>query len=280
MALLFHDKELKELMEDFYVLTKIRIALYDEDCNLLISYPVINDTFCAHMRKNPDFLKKCLKSDVSALKKCRDSKEVYIYKCHAGLTEASVPIIENDKVIGYMMFGQVLGSKDKSEITASVEAVLGVNNIPDEIEEKIKKIKYRSNRRIHAAAKILDSITEYVRLKGLVELSKKGIIESIESFINEHINEPLPVERLCREFCISRTKLYKLMSEYYSGGISSFIRHRRLEKAKQLIKNTDMSIAEIAYAVGFSDYNYFLRCFKNEYKISTKKFRKFIQDNS
>ena len=278
MALLFHDKELTELMEDFYILTGIRIALYDKDCNRLISYPNNKETFCLCMRKNAEFDKKCKISDKNSLEKCRDKKKLYIYKCHSGLTEAVAPIIENDNVIGYMMFGQVLGNKDKNETQIKLEELCREYHMSENTYEKIKKIKYRSDRQIRAAANILDALTEYIHLKGMVQLSGKRLIEPIERYIDEHISEPLSVEQLCREFSISRTKLYKLMSEYQNGGIASFIRRRRLEASRQLIKNADMSVAEVADAVGFSDYNYFLRCFKKEYGISTKKYLKSVKN--
>ena len=61
------------------------------------------------------------------------------------------------------------------------------------------------------------------------------------------------------------------MKQYTSGGIASFIKQKRLKKAKLLIKTTDMKISEISAAVGFSDYNYFLRVFKKEFGVSPKK---------
>jgi len=64
------------------------------------------------------------------------------------------------------------------------------------------------------------------------------------------------------------------MQQYTSGGVANFIRKKRLEKAKLLIKTTEMKIPEISNAVGFSDYNYFLRVFKKQFGISPKKYRK------
>ena len=47
--------------------------------------------------------------------------------------------------------------------------------------------------------------------------------------------------------------------------------------AKNLVLTTDMTIPEIASAAGFSDYNYFLRLFKQKYSMSTKQMRKEAQ---
>ena len=273
MTLLFQDKELMELMQDFYVLTGIKIALFDENFAELISYPLDKKTFCMHMRENDEFNEKCRKCDEDACRKCNMTKQLEIYSCHAGLTEAVAPITENGKIIGYMMFGQVTDMKDREEFFVEMKKLCTQYGIEKDLDKSIRKIKYRNNKQILAAAKILDAFTEYIMLKEMVQLSGEKLIDSIESFIDVHINEEITVERLCSEFNISRTRLYEIMKQYASGGIASFIRKKRLKKAKLLIKTTDMKISEVSNAVGFNDYNYFLRVFKKEYGIAPKKIK-------
>ncbi len=274
MALLFFNEELMELMRDFYILTRIKIALFDENFTQLISYPSDDKTFCSRMRKNEEFDKKCRESDSISCQKCKETKSFNIYKCHAGLVEATAPIIENGKIIGYMMFGQITDNKNKSELTQQMQEVCRKYNIKEDMTGRIKKIKYRSNSRILAASKIMDACTGYIQLKEMVYPTGKSFFDLIEQFIENHMGEEISVERLCRELGISRTKLYNVMSQYTTGGIASFIRHKRLEKAKHLIKTTKMSVTEISDAVGFSDYNYFLRVFKKKYGVSPKKMMK------
>ena len=59
----------------------------------------------------------------------------------------------------------------------------------------------------------------------------------------------------------------------YTNGIASFIKLKRLAKAKELVLKTDMPISDISDSVGFSDYNYFLRVFKKHYGVSPKKMK-------
>ena len=70
MSLFFRDKNLMELMEDFYVLTGIKIVLFDKDFNEVISYPQNKETFCSVMRKNISFDEKCRECDKISLSKC------------------------------------------------------------------------------------------------------------------------------------------------------------------------------------------------------------------
>lgn len=68
------------------------------------------------------------------------------------------------------------------------------------------------------------------------------------------------------------------MSMKYLGiGIAKYIKNKKLNKAKDLLKNTEDSIYDISMKVGFSDYNYFCRTFKKEVTISAKKYRELYR---
>ena len=274
MALIFQDAELMELLQDFYVLTGMRIVLYDDNFIKLASYPSKREAFCACMRENALFDRKCLENDLAAFKKCNESKSLYIFKCHAGLVEAIVPITDGDGIIGYIMCGQITDTENKGKKFEKMLELCREYGVENDLGELIGKIKYRSEKQIRAASKILEACTEYVRLKDIVQPSGKQLIDSIGLFVESHISEEIDVDRICREFNMSRTRLYETIRPYVNGGVAAFIKEKRLECAKRLIKTTALSIPEISEAVGFSDYNYFLRLFKQKYGVSSKKLRK------
>lgn len=273
MSLTIQDGELLELMEDFYTLTGIRLALFDEYHTELASYPRNGEGFCARMRQNESFDGRCRASDEDSFARCRQTGKMYIYQCHAGLIEATVPITEEGRIIGYMMLGQITDRKNRDGLFAELSELCRVYGVEEDMSSKIRKIKYRNERQIRAASKILDACTEYIRLKEIVKPSGEQLIGAIQLFVDHHIGETIDVDRICREFDISRTSLYDAIRPYHQGGIASFVRHRRLEIARRMIRTTELPIAEIASRVGFSDYNYFLRVFKQTYGISSKKLR-------
>ena len=273
MSLYIHEAELMELMQDFYTLTGMRIILFDGQYAEILSYPPKEKTFCFCLRENPEFDRKCRASDEHSFRQCRKTNQVYIFKCHAGLNEATAPIIENGHILGYMMFGQISDNKNKEEFFDQMVALCRQYGIDRDLSHPIRKIKYRSESQLRAAARLLDAYVHYVRLKEIVRPTGQLLIDSIERFVEAHIREDLSVERITREFDISRTRLYETLRPYTKGGIAALVRHKRLEYARDLIRNTDMSIPEIADAAGFSDYNYFLRLFKQEYGISSRKLR-------
>lgn len=75
---------------------------------------------------------------------------------------------------------------------------------------------------------------------------------------------------------VSRSSLYHSCEQYLGIGIAEYIRTLRLETARKLLKETDLTITQIADKVGFNDYNYFCRVFKKEPGYSAKKYRLYF----
>lgn len=267
------NKELFNLMQSFYTLTGILIALFDEKHNLIVQYPEKGCSFCHFMRQNPEFDKKCLQSDSVAFKTCKKTNTLTVYRCHAGLIEATAPIVADGIITGYIMFGQITDTKDKNEFLDTITHLCSAHAEPDDIRHYAKSIKYKNAKQIVSAGKILEACTGYIQLKGMVRPSEHELLKQINDYINDHLNEPITVACLCSYFNISRTSLYEATNQHTNGGIGRYIREKRLEAAKKLLKITDLSVAEISDKVGFSDYNYFSRVFKQHYNISPKKFR-------
>ena len=107
----------------------------------------------------------------------------------------------------------------------------------------------------------------------MISLRNENFIKNLNLFLLSHLSEDLSVDRLTEEFNISKNKLYDSVSKYMSIGIAKHIKNLRLEEAKRLLIETDMSIVQIADRVGFTDYNYFCRVFKKEVGIPAGKYR-------
>lgn len=135
---------------------------------------------------------------------------------------------------------------------------------------------------------ITNLIANRVRLKGKysgsqtqegkivpVELQRndEALMERIMSIINENLSNPnLNVEMLTQEVGISRTHLHRRMKEMTGTAPSDFIRNLRLQQATVLLENKDLSITQIAYAVGFTSQTHFSSAFKKVYGLSPMEY--------
>jgi len=82
------------------------------------------------------------------------------------------------------------------------------------------------------------------------------------------------VEKLCQVIRLSQPQTYRKIKALTDLSISEFIRNIRLKKAAQLLASGNQTISEVAYEVGFSDPNYFSKCFVKVYGQTPSEFIK------
>lgn len=106
-------------------------------------------------------------------------------------------------------------------------------------------------------------------------ISEQDFLRKLNELIEINIDKSLyTVEDLAKDLNISRIQLYRKVKAMLGISISDHINNIRLEKAKELLLNSNQNISEIAYSVGFSSPNYFSTSFKNKYGLSPKDFKK------
>ena len=103
---------------------------------------------------------------------------------------------------------------------------------------------------------------------------EQEFLVKIKENINDNINNSfLNSEFLAKLMRMSDTQLYRKLKALTGKSTAIFIRHIRLQKAKELLETTDLNISEIAYDTGFNDPAYFSRVFKEEYGVSPRRLR-------
>ncbi|TLP75719.1 helix-turn-helix domain-containing protein [Maribacter sp. ACAM166] len=81
------------------------------------------------------------------------------------------------------------------------------------------------------------------------------------------------VEGLSQESGLSQAKLQEGFKLLYARTVTEYIRHIRLEAARDFINTTDMNISQVVYTIGFSSRSYFSKIFKAKYGISPSEFQ-------
>ena len=103
---------------------------------------------------------------------------------------------------------------------------------------------------------------------------EERFILQLNKVIADNIGNPdLDQQLLCRELGMSRALLYNKMRAITGSGAKEHITRIRIEKAKALIENTSLTLAEISEMTGFTSQSYFSTAFKNFEGISPSQFR-------
>ena len=75
-------------------------------------------------------------------------------------------------------------------------------------------------------------------------------------------------------FIVNKFYLSKIFKETYGTTVNNYLISKRITRAKQLLRFTDMTVDEIGVGVGMGDANYFSRMFRKVEGISPREYRK------
>jgi signal transduction histidine kinase/CheY-like chemotaxis protein/AraC-like DNA-binding protein len=115
----------------------------------------------------------------------------------------------------------------------------------------------------------------------VVQSDDEKLMLTITRYIEDNIDNPeLTVEELSKHVFMSRGSLYSKIVALTGETPVEFIRSFRLNKAAELLEHSDMKIAQIGYAVGFTTPNYFTRAFKAKFNISPSDYYKLKSRSS
>ncbi|MCB0533846.1 MAG: helix-turn-helix domain-containing protein [Lewinellaceae bacterium] len=93
-----------------------------------------------------------------------------------------------------------------------------------------------------------------------------AFIQKVQAVMEVHMqDEDFDVPGLCKALAMSRTQLHRKMKALTGKSATHYIRSVRLQKARQLLSTTDMTVSEVAFEVGFRNLPYFSTSFTEEF---------------
>ena len=160
--------------------------------------------------------------------------------------------------------------------------------IKDTVKEQCKQLA-----RVYAAEidKSESKITSQIRKKIILlqfihELWKKGFIvendttgrntveKEMVSYIQQNYMGKILLREFGEQFHLSEKYISRYFKEHFHITLSQYVTYLRLEHAKQMLQETDISVTEVAMQSGYQNISYFIRSFKKTYGVSPLKYRK------
>lgn len=109
--------------------------------------------------------------------------------------------------------------------------------------------------------------------------ARNDLLSEILSYMNKRITEPITIEEICHEFYISRSSLQALFKTHLNTSPKNYLLNIKLQKSKELIRQNQYTISEIAYMLGFSSIHYFSRLFKKYFNTTPSAYSRKIAEN-
>ena len=102
----------------------------------------------------------------------------------------------------------------------------------------------------------------------------EGLLEKTNQVISQHLDDhAFGVQELSHALLMDRSNLYRKLKAITGLSPCQYLRSRRLAYARELLCQTELPVAAVAYESGFSDQRYFARVFHQELGLSPTQFR-------
>lgn len=100
------------------------------------------------------------------------------------------------------------------------------------------------------------------------------LVREIHEELLQHMDRRFTIEELSRQYHINPTTLKAAFKAAYGTSLAAHIKGHRMERAAQLLRETDWSVAEIAQAVGYDSPSRFSAAFKGVFGVLPREYRR------
>ncbi|WDC13078.1 regulatory protein PocR [Escherichia albertii] len=296
-AATLNSELINKIAQDFAQATSLAVVvvnIHGDEISELFNFT----PFCQMMRQYPQLSTRCRMSDRCGGLESSKSDQPCIYRCHAGLTDFSIPLVISGHLVGFVLCGQVRLRNDDVDL-------VDILNVDDcwqadpELLNEFRKVPEMDYSRVMASADLLKLIVENCLKKQLnfvVIKENKSHSDSVRQtrtpnphdnkmkkalrYIDAHLSDDLRLEDVASHVYLSPYYFSKLFKKYHGIGFNAWVNQQRMASARELLCHSDWSIASIARNLGFSQTSYFCKVFRQTYQVTPQVYRQQISENT
>ncbi|HGV3233028.1 TPA: regulatory protein PocR [Escherichia coli] len=296
-AATLNSELINKIAQDFAQATSLAVVvvnIHGDEISELFNFT----PFCQMMRQHPQLITRCRMSDRCGGLEASKSDQPCIYRCHAGLTDFSIPLVIAGHLVGFVLCGQVRLRNDDVDL-------VDILNVDDcwqadpELLNEFRKVPEMDYSRVMASADLLKLIVENCLKKQLnfvVIKENKSQSDSVRQtrapnphdnkmkkalrYIDAHLSDDLRLEDVASHVYLSPYYFSKLFKKYHGIGFNAWVNQQRMASARELLCHSDWSIASIARNLGFSQTSYFCKVFRQTYQVTPQVYRQQVSENT
>ncbi|WP_113650045.1 transcriptional regulator PocR [Escherichia albertii] len=296
-AATLNSELINKIAQDFAQATSLAVVvvnIHGDEISELFNFT----PFCQMTRQHPQLSTRCRMSDRCGGLESSKSDQPCIYRCHAGLTDFSIPLVISGHLVGFVLCGQVRLRNDDVDL-------VDILNVDDcwqadpELLNEFRKVPEMDYSRVMASADLLKLIVENCLKKQLnfvVIKENKSHSDSVRQtrtpnphdnkmkkalrYIDAHLSDDLRLEDVASHVYLSPYYFSKLFKKYHGIGFNAWVNQQRMASARELLCHSDWSIASIARNLGFSQTSYFCKVFRQTYQVTPQVYRQQISENT
>lgn len=266
-------KEIQEIFDSFTACFNIRINYFSPDIRELkvgLHKPVCS--YCAIIQNKLGMKELCIQSDKTRCEEASEKKELVSYTCHAGLHEAIHPVFFEDNLLGFVVIGQFRNT----DVIPShiIETCLKKDINENKPIKAFMKVPQYGEKQTQNILNLFKILVKYIVSQQMIARKGNMILNTIIHHIEENINKQITLSDISRLVGKSNSYISHLFKKNFDKGFGKMFIEMKLNKADEFFRiMPDLTIAEVAYKLGYENPLYFSRIYKKYRKISPKEFK-------
>ncbi|MBE6601367.1 MAG: helix-turn-helix domain-containing protein [Ruminococcaceae bacterium] len=263
----------EELLQNFYAISGVKVALFDSRFHC-VAVAGQNEGYCHFLHRSRHCLDTCMQSDIDAFRHVRETGKPYVYKCPFGLFEAIAPVMINEEVRAYLILGPVAEpTKDGDRDLLDCAKRISPEWSEEILRAKLKKMIRLHEKEVYALCDALTVYAAYFENSTQLLSNEKTIGQMVKSYVVHNISKKITLSELSLHAHCSTVTLTEHFRREYGMTIMQYVLKKRMQLAEQLLIDNVLSITDISIKCGFSDVEYFSRCFKDTHGLPPSEWR-------
>ena len=269
--------KLATLLKHLHICMGLKFALMDDQAREIFTSSTQTD-FCAAVKNAPGGLERCLNCDAAALREMTATQKMKKYRCHCGLIEVALPVVENGRVIASILLGQFLDETPREKQWRRSLSLLKWFPDAEGLFDSYGCLRQVSSEELTSLIEIVHACIAEVRLQGMLSAARMSDGRRLKDYVLQHYSRPITLDELCGHLHMGRSKLFELCHREFQKTPGELILEARIDAARELLENPKLTTAEIAQAVGFPDASYFCQRFRRVCGKTPTEYRRERRD--
>ncbi len=274
---LFLSREVQNILDSFAVLLDIRVTLYSIAGERMCRGKAMrNCDFCQLVQNDLHRLDACLSLDQFKQSESASMQHVAVYHCHAGLCEAVAPINVHGKLVGFLMIGQF---RTDDQIEPDWEQEYPDAEIRQKLRDAYHALPSFSREKLDGILDLYKTLVDYIAVRELAVVQDDYLRQEIDRYIDKNGSGNIRLPEMARKLGRSVSTISQFLRRNYHTSFKELVIEHRLALAERFWKqHPPASVAEAAFAAGFSDQFYFARVFRRRRGLPPGAFRESLRN--